>query len=224
MLSAPPVVTGAFQDIAGTAGATVPLLGDRALSSEVSEMLSPPASSESASPAQPITYLPPHSVDSAGPSGDSYNRQSSITSAPGGRGNGSGASGAARTTSSVGQGSTSTVGSPAGDAGPAPAVARPPAAGSAAAGGLVEGSVVQSVSADEGATSVAIPSAALPAAAPTTAGTAAAAGTPPGNGGALSAADVDGLARRLYEPIARRLRAELVVDRDRTGTLMDRMW
>ncbi|MGW6281610.1 hypothetical protein [Kribbella sp. NPDC055071] len=40
----------------------------------------------------------------------------------------------------------------------------------------------------------------------------------------MSAADVDGLARRLYEPIARRLRAELVVDRDRTGTLMDRMW
>ena len=43
-------------------------------------------------------------------------------------------------------------------------------------------------------------------------------------GGAMSAAEVDGLARRLYEPIVRRLRAELVVDRDRTGKLMERMW
>ncbi|MFB6721344.1 hypothetical protein ACFCV3_14325 [Kribbella sp. NPDC056345] len=242
MLSGPPVVAGAFQDVTGASGATVPLLGDRALSSDVSEMLSPPAGGDGASPAQPITYLPPHSVDSAGPSVDSNGRQSSAA-APGGHGNGSGStagldslptvsaappsmaasSGSARPTSSATQGSMTTVSSSAGDAGRPLAVARPPAAGSAAAGGLVEGSVVESVSADDGATSVAIPSAA-PAAAPTTASTAAAAGTPSGTGGALSAADVDGLARRLYEPIARRLRAELVVDRDRTGTLMDRMW
>jgi hypothetical protein len=39
----------------------------------------------------------------------------------------------------------------------------------------------------------------------------------------MSAAEVDGLARRLYDPIARRLRAELWVDRERTGTLMDRI-
>ncbi|MFI5706787.1 hypothetical protein [Kribbella sp. NPDC051620] len=45
-----------------------------------------------------------------------------------------------------------------------------------------------------------------------------------GAGAGMSAAEVDGLARRLYEPIARRLRAELWVDRERTGTLMDRMW
>jgi hypothetical protein len=115
-----------------------------------------------------------------------------------------------------------TADTPAGDAGRPLAVARPSAAGSAAAGGLVEGNVVQSVSADDSTTSVALPPAAPPAT--TAPSTTAAAGTPSGNGGALSAADVDGLARRLYEPIARRLKAELVVDRDRTGTLMDRMW
>ncbi len=256
MLAVPPVVTGAFHDVTGAPGATVPLLGDRALSSDVSELLSPPASSDGASPAQPITYLPPHSVDDAGPSGDSYGRQSGVASAsaPGRRGNGSTAgldslptvsvvppSSAAAglgmsaagtlaapaaspgSASSVAQGSMTTVSSSAGDAGRPLAVARPPAAGSAAAGGLVEGSMVESVSADDGATSVAIPSAA-PAAPPATTGTTTAAGTSSGTGGALSAADVDGLARRLYEPIARRLRAELVVDRDRTGTLMDRMW
>lgn len=36
--------------------------------------------------------------------------------------------------------------------------------------------------------------------------------------------DIDGLARRLYDPIARRLRAELRVDRERAGTLVDRPW
>lgn len=40
----------------------------------------------------------------------------------------------------------------------------------------------------------------------------------------MSAAEVDGLARRLYDPIVRRLRAELWVDRERTGTLIDRRW
>jgi hypothetical protein len=39
-----------------------------------------------------------------------------------------------------------------------------------------------------------------------------------------STTDIDGLARRLYDPIARRLRAELRVDRERAGTLVDRPW
>ncbi|WP_432947682.1 hypothetical protein ACQPXM_11590 [Kribbella sp. CA-253562] len=39
---------------------------------------------------------------------------------------------------------------------------------------------------------------------------------------ALDAAELDVLARRLYEPIARRLRAELRLDRERIGTLLDR--
>ncbi|WP_405059840.1 hypothetical protein OG474_44915 [Kribbella sp. NBC_01505] len=220
MLPVPPVVTGAFQDIAGRSGATVPLLGERALSSDVSEMLSPPAGGDGATPAQPITYLPPHSVDSAGPSGTSYSGPSA--SAPSPRGNASTAGLSSLPTLSVApQENMTTVGSPAGDAGRSPAVARPPAAGSAAAGGLVEGNVVQSVSANDGAASAPSTPPPASAAAPSTAP---AAGTPAATGGALSAADVDGLATRLYEPIARRLRAELVVDRDRTGTLMDRMW
>jgi hypothetical protein len=214
MLPVPPVVTGAFQDVASAAGATVPLLGERALSSDVTEMLTPTAGNDTATPAQPITYLPPHSVDSAGPAAPGVARTASRGSSM------------ATASPASAQGSMTTAGTPAGDAGRSLAVARPPAVGSAAAGGLVEGNVVQSVSADDSSTSVAIPSAPdTPATvAATAASTTAAAGTPTGNGGALSAADVDGLARRLYEPIARRLKAELVVDRDRTGTLMDRMW
>ncbi|MBM7789971.1 hypothetical protein [Tenggerimyces flavus] len=44
------------------------------------------------------------------------------------------------------------------------------------------------------------------------------------NPSATSTTDIDGLARRLYDPIARRLRAELRVDRERAGTLVDRPW
>jgi hypothetical protein len=43
-----------------------------------------------------------------------------------------------------------------------------------------------------------------------------------GTGG--SPAEIDVLAQRLYEPIARRLRAELRVDRERMGRLVDRPW
>ncbi|GAA3582084.1 hypothetical protein GCM10022235_60590 [Kribbella ginsengisoli] len=101
-------------------------------------------------------------------------------------------------------------------------------------GGVVEGSVVESAG---GATSVAIPqggagngSSGVGAALGSGAEGAGGAGSAVGGAGSgaggvgMSAAEVDGLARRLYEPIARRLRAELWVDRERTGTLMDRMW
>jgi hypothetical protein len=37
-------------------------------------------------------------------------------------------------------------------------------------------------------------------------------------------AEIDVLAQRLYEPIARRLRAELRIDRERMGRLVDRPW
>ncbi|WP_343965867.1 hypothetical protein [Kribbella koreensis] len=95
-------------------------------------------------------------------------------------------------------------------------------------GGVVEGSVVESTG---GATSVAIPqggagngSSGVGAALGSGAGSAVGGAGSGAGGVGMSAAEVDGLARRLYEPIARRLRAELWVDRERTGTLMDRMW
>jgi hypothetical protein len=61
------------------------------------------------------------------------------------------------------------------------------------------------------------------------AGTAAAGGSVGAAGAAGAAAagnpgDIDVLAQRLYEPIARRLRAELRVDRERMGRLVDRPW
>ncbi|WP_405059083.1 hypothetical protein OG474_41045 [Kribbella sp. NBC_01505] len=61
------------------------------------------------------------------------------------------------------------------------------------------------------------PAAAVPAMA-----SAAAAAAVPGAG--LDAAALDALARQLYEPLVRRLRAELRLDREREGTLMDRPW
>jgi hypothetical protein len=52
----------------------------------------------------------------------------------------------------------------------------------------------------------------------------AAAGGAAGAAAAGNPGDIDVLAQRLYEPIARRLRAELRVDRERMGRLVDRPW
>jgi hypothetical protein len=54
----------------------------------------------------------------------------------------------------------------------------------------------------------------------TTGGATAAGGPAPAVPGA-AAADVDALVRRLYDPLARRLRAELRLDRERVGRALD---
>ena len=43
----------------------------------------------------------------------------------------------------------------------------------------------------------------------------------PGAGGAQSEQDIDALARRLVEPLSRRLKAEMLIDRERRGVRSD---
>ncbi|CUU59577.1 hypothetical protein Ga0074812_12947 [Parafrankia irregularis] len=54
-----------------------------------------------------------------------------------------------------------------------------------------------------------------------TAGTGAGTGTASGDGGRIPDAEIAGLAERIYEYLARRLRAELLADRERRGLLAD---
>jgi hypothetical protein len=50
---------------------------------------------------------------------------------------------------------------------------------------------------------------------------ASAAATAPAASGAPGGGDVDELVNRIYDPLAARLRAELWLDRERAGVLMD---
>lgn len=192
--SGEPVVAGGFDELLGSQSATVPLLGERALSPEVGELLPNAPSGQAITSAQPVVYAPNQPDTSAG-----------ATLTPPGTTPPRAAPGSGR-----------------------PAVSRPASAAAPVVpatfgGDAVEGNVVESVSAPaSGSTSVAIPQeSSVPEGAPSV--SPAVPGRSAGSE-SMSAADVDGLARRLYEPIARRLRAELWVDRERTGTLMDRMW
>ncbi|WP_083749735.1 hypothetical protein [Frankia sp. CcI49] len=70
------------------------------------------------------------------------------------------------------------------------------------------------------------PAASEPAGAGTRAGVGAGAagataGTGSGSGGRIPDAEIAGLAERIYEYLARRLRAELLADRERRGLLAD---